>query len=90
MKYIWITAFVNLLIFTFVYAEKIHLCCDNDENLMTNSSCSTGTGARKRISLTCDEKFTLDKFVYPDDEYQVLENGSLFVPDYEFMLSYNE
>lgn len=90
MKYFWTTALAIFCLSTFAYAERTHLCCDNDGNFMTNSSCPTATGARKRVSLTCGEKFTLDKFVHDTDEYQVLENGSLLVPDLELVLAYDQ
>lgn len=89
MKYFWSAALAVSCLSLIGCRELGHYCCDNDENLMTNSSCQTATGVRKRIDLMCGEKFTLDKFIHEEDEYHVLSNGSLIVPDLDFMFAFD-
>lgn len=89
MKYFWII-FVLHLSPTLGIDPKAHFCCDSDENLMVKSACKTKLSEKKRISLNCDEKITLNHFEHSDDKYEVLGNGSLHVDEYNLVIPYEE
>lgn len=66
-------------------------CCDNDKNLLLNRACDVnGEGIRPKLKLDCEEKYILDPANVEEDEFEVRENGSIYVPDMQSYLLPNE
>jgi hypothetical protein len=91
MKYLWI---IFILKFSPTLGDddlKSHLCCDNEGNTMAKFGCDTDKdGVKTKIDLICDKKITLNKIEFPDEEYQILKNGSLYVDSFQLAIKYQE
>lgn len=89
MKCFWIILLLNFTP-TFGDDAKAHLCCDNEGNLMENKTCISKLGVRKRVDLKCKDKIFLNHNLYDEDEYTILENGSLYLVHGSNILEHNE
>lgn len=81
-----------ILLVDVIYCRKEpQKCCQNEKNLLIDRRCAPNkTGKSPSIILECEEKYILNPYDMEEDQYNVTENGTLFIPDMENFLFYDE
>lgn len=77
---------------TIAQNEKLAMkCCSNDENQIINDKCVRDkNGKSSNISLACEFKYILKPHSHEEDEFNVTNDGSLEVREYEGLISPHE